>query len=126
MSSQHHERLAVKETPKWLRRVSCLEGKTKPEHVHWRRRLDRLKSRQFAQAREASISAHGQHSSYFMIPIDAMITHTAHFAILFDKLIYLRAHYALKCGITPRFIDNKIQEGRLRDKRDIGVLYLQY
>src|SRR6266436_1848400 len=122
---EHHKDMSLDKTAGRLHRIFRPAGKAKPENIHRRRGLDRLKSSEFAHPREAAICRNRQHCPHRVPAVLSAIMYAVYVPILLHQLLHSRTHHQAKARVAFRLGSNELEKTRLGDHSDIWVAGFQ-
>src|SRR5258707_3593585 len=94
-------------------------GKAKPQHIHWRGSLNRLKTRQAAEQGKSAVRADCKRSADFVGSVRGQIANTAYGPVFFQQLSHVGMHHEFEARIPRGFAGDEFKETHLRHEQDV-------
>src|SRR5258708_19199952 len=94
-------------------------GKVKPQHIHWRGSLNRLKTRQAAEQGKSAVCADRKRGPDFVGSVRGQITNTAYGPVFFQQLSHVGMHHEFEARILGGFAGDEFKEAHLGHEQDV-------
>src|SRR5712692_1300117 len=120
---QHDEDAAATYSAKcatWNLGVFWKTRQPEPQHVHRRRGLDGLDSRQTPDLRETAIGANRERSAHFRPAVLRDIAHASNDSLFGDEALHLGMHDQTELRIFRGLAGDELKETRLRNHENVG------
>jgi len=105
--------------PPTIPRFAGQFGKAKPQHIHWRGSLNRLKTRQAAEQGKPAVGADCKRGADFVGSVLGQITNTAYGPVFFQQLSHVGMHHEFEARIPRGFAGDEFKETHLRHEQDV-------